>query len=70
MQCMNDEGASLLVFSICFARRAVAALSRQKAGSCVKYGDLRVSGSSESMHSDDRRLRMKTIDIVHVKRDS
>ena len=25
MQCMNDEGASHLVFSICFARRAVAA---------------------------------------------
>ena len=30
MQCMNNEGGSLLVFSRCFARRAVAALSRQK----------------------------------------
>ena len=30
MQCMNNEGGSRLVFSSCFARDAVAALSRQK----------------------------------------
>jgi len=39
---MNDEGASLLVFSICFARRAVAALLGEIIRFLREYADLLV----------------------------
>ena len=56
---MNDEGASLslLVFSICFTRRAVPAVLREnrkkKSRFFREYADLSVSGSIESKHNDD-----------------
>ena len=40
MQCMHDEGAMLLVFLICFARNAVAALLRVNSRFLCEYADL------------------------------
>ena len=50
---MNDEGASLLVFSICLARRAVAAVLRENSRCFCEKDELLVSGSSESIQNDD-----------------
>ena len=70
---MNDEGASLLVFSICFTRRAVPAFLREnsqnkKAGSFVSM-PTSVSGSIESKHNDDWGL-MEENDVLDVSRYS
>ena len=50
MQCMNDEGASLLVLSICLARGTVAAHLRENSRFLCECADLLASGSSEIMH--------------------